>query len=484
MYALASPTTPSPKVKLKALKIATGNVIMSEKSNSSNDDEKEQSKSKTILNFLWGASPFPKMVENLVGEAVDFIESCFVVRQHYHQQLADMIFDELENNWTKVYVKDYQRISHKIDIDHVNNPKVVMFKKPKGYVVYKKGCRLVYVQSYGRHHIHMTTPTIGFDVDLFISETIKKYEEKQSQIVKATHWNRYRIQKCIGAEKNEVNVSFLSMRDDDKLDEPCDDMCDNSMDSIYSNIDYEKDHSFMYEKHRYNFEKPTKDSFENLYYPSNILKVVERARKWFKMEAWYKERMLPWKLGMCFHGVGGTGKSEMAKNTAKDLSIPLYQFYLNTMTDREFINFWEQMETPCVALFEDFDNVFHGRVSQTEHKSLTFDCVLNQLSGVNASQGILLIVTTNDISKIDPAMGVGTTHGNISSRPGRIDMVVEFPTMDIENRRKLANRVLSSWTDCIDEIVQKGEGMTPAQFQELCIQFAVEKIHSENGEVI
>lgn len=458
--------------------------IQSPTTNSSPKDEK-QSKPKTILNFLWGASPFPRLVQDLVEETVDFVESCFLVKQHYHQLLADMIFDELETNWTKVYVKQYQHISQKLDIDVVNNPKVVMFKKPKGYVIYKKENRIIHMQSYGKHHIYLITPTIGFDVDLFITDVIKKYEEKQIKITKATHWNRYRIAKFIGAEKNETNISFLPLRDDREYGEVDDSgIYDNSVDSIHSNIDLEKDNSFMYEKHRYNFDKPIKDNFENLYYPSQILKCVERAQKWFKMQDWYNQRMLPWKLGMCFHGVGGTGKSEMAKSIAKDISVPLYQFYLNTMTDREFIQFWEEMETPCVALFEDFDNVFHGRISQTEHKSLTFDCVLNQLSGVSSSQGILLIVTTNDISKIDSAMGVGTTHGNISTRPGRIDMVVEFPTMDLDNRIKLANRVLSTWPECIETMVEKGDGMTPAQFQELCIQFAVEKLHSETNEVI
>ena len=54
---------------------------------------------------------------------------------------------------------------------------------------------------------------------------------------------------------------------------------------------------------------------------------------------------------------------------------------------------------------------------------LTFDCLLNCLDGVERTDGIFTIVTTNDISKVDPALGQprklpdGTTEF-ISTRPG------------------------------------------------------------------
>ena len=36
---------------------------------------------------------------------------------------------------------------------------------------------------------------------------------------------------------------------------------------------------------------------------------------------------------------------------------------------------------------------------------LTFDCLLNCLDGVERSDGIFTIITTNDIAKVDPALG-------------------------------------------------------------------------------
>ena len=54
---------------------------------------------------------------------------------------------------------------------------------------------------------------------------------------------------------------------------------------------------------------------------------------------------------------------------------------------------------------------------------LTFDCLLNCLDGVERADGIFTIITTNDIGKIDPALGQPRklpdgTHG-VHLAPGR-----------------------------------------------------------------
>jgi SpoVK/Ycf46/Vps4 family AAA+-type ATPase len=140
---------------------------------------------------------------------------------------------------------------------------------------------------------------------------------------------------------------------------------------------------------------------------------------------------------------------------------------------------------PCIALIEDIDGVFHGRknisggnaemsaflrnaemmgrdgqdgqggdgedtISQPKEASgedgegrqqrqmrrpqipmnsgLTFDCLLNVLDGVERLEGVFVIITTNDITKVDPAIGQ-PTGDNGSTRPGRIDRVIELRNM-------------------------------------------------------
>src|SRR4029079_15091109 len=125
---------------------------------------------------------------------------------------------------------------------------------------------------------------------------------------------------------------------------------------------------------------------------------------------------------------------------------------------------------------EDIDNVFHGRENIARKHSpmplflgggrkddegrdpapmptpLTFDCLLNCLDGVERSDGIFTIITTNDVSKIDPAMGQPRKLPDggvefISTRPGRIDKAVELTYMEPADKKVLAKRILGEYPD-------------------------------------
>lgn len=114
---------------------------------------------------------------------------------------------------------------------------------------------------------------------------------------------------------------------------------------------------------------------------------------------------------------------------------------------------------------------------------LTFDALLNCLDGVERSEGIFTIITTNDISKIDAALGQPrtTTDGSlefISTRPGRIDKAIELTYMEPEDKKRMAKKILGDYADqlramidFIDEYPELQE--TPAQFQERCAQVAL-----------
>lgn len=224
------------------------------------------------------------------------------------------------------------------------------------------------------------------------------------------------------------------------------------------------------------------DPMEGLFFESEVLDHFEKAKQWADMGEWYRERGIPWRRGWLLYGPGGTGKSSIAKGLAQTLKVPVYQYYLGTLSDQEFSAQWESMATPCVALFEDFDNIFHGREPQSEHKLLNFDTVLNHVSGVDARDGVFLVVTTNNLDKIDSAMGVSHDGGFISTRPGRIDTVIEVGVMGEENRRKLAQSILRDWPDLVENAVSNTFNMTPSQVQEYCLQQAFVRIHEETGD--
>ena len=157
--------------------------------------------------------------------------------------------------------------------------------------------------------------------------------------------------------------------------------------------------------------------------------------------------------------------------------MPIYFLDIGTMDNEEFHRGFHDAlaNSPSIVLVEDIDAVFHGRVNVAAEKGkgLTFDCFLNALSGVESSDRILLIVTTNDMSKIDPAL-VQQDESLRVSRPGRIDEVVHMGPLDQAGRIKLAERIMRgchpAW---IAHEVRTGVGDSGAQFQLRCSKTAL-----------
>ncbi len=264
-------------------------------------------------------------------------------------------------------------------------------------------------------------------------------------------------------------------------------------------------------------KRPTNDgrALDNLIFPQRIKDLIREVELWRKSRDWYREKAIPWKRGWMLYGPPGTGKTALARAFAEDLNMPIYVYNLAEMGNHELMKAWAemQMNVPCIALIEDIDNVFHGRENVARKNSgmfgmmappaprdgdndgdkdrgrgmfappLTFDCLLNCLDGVERSDGIFTVVTTNDTSKIDPALGQprkqpdGSTEF-ISTRPGRIDKAVELGFLEVEDKKRMARRILGAYEKACFEMFEYVDRFpdheeTPAQFQERCAQVAL-----------
>lgn len=215
--------------------------------------------------------------------------------------------------------------------------------------------------------------------------------------------------------------------------------------------------------------------FEFFPFPPEIKEAHKEAIWWLQRKNWYENKGIPWRRGWLLHGKPGCGKSFFIKCIAIDLDLPIFSFDLSSMSNEELYKFWNQaaVDTPCIIVLEDFDNCFHGRKNQArENGGITFDALLNCISGIQCFDGIFLIITTNDMSKIDPAIGAV---GEMSSRPGRIDRVIEMAEMNTDCKLKFAQYIFDGNRSLMDEAMKRSDGMTAAQFTELCRSIVIKR---------
>lgn len=166
---------------------------------------------------------------------------------------------------------------------------------------------------------------------------------------------------------------------------------------------------------------------------------------------WYTNRGIPYRRGYLLHGPPGTGKTSLCFAAAGILGLKLYLLDLNsTALDEESLSLlFSELPRRCIILLEDIDSagITKARTAgsaststpdtpvndatpkdgsaeagsaaateKTKKGGITLSGLLNVIDGVAASEGRILIMTTNHVEKLDPAL----------LRPGRVDMKIAF----------------------------------------------------------
>jgi ATPase family associated with various cellular activities (AAA) len=229
---------------------------------------------------------------------------------------------------------------------------------------------------------------------------------------------------------------------------------------------------------------------DNLSYENSVQEFYKEVCRWKDSKEWFKSKGLPWRFGAGIFGPPGTGKTSLSRAIGQSLDMPIHSYDLTTMDNEDLVENWQYSlsESPCIVLLEDIDRIFNEskQIRTAIDKSpLTLDCLLNCISGVQPSDGILVLVTANDITKLDPALGVPDPSGK-STRPGRLDRAIYVGILNKEGREKIAKRILSDVPELIEKVVDEGEGETGAQFEGRCSKLALEmywgefKVYGEN----
>lgn len=149
-----------------------------------------------------------------------------------------------------------------------------------------------------------------------------------------------------------------------------------------------------------------------------------------KTRTWYSRRGLPYQRGYLLHGPPGTGKSSLCLSIAGHFDLDVYVLTMSGLDDHSLKSLFAELPQHCIVLLEDVDaTAVHrkpGDASQSvsqngpANRKVSLSTLLNVLDGLASSEGRLLIMTTNHIERLDPAL----------IRPGRVDMKVELYLAD------------------------------------------------------
>lgn len=171
--------------------------------------------------------------------------------------------------------------------------------------------------------------------------------------------------------------------------------------------------------------------------PPGSIEGVEAKIEWFRgAEEWFAHRGIPYRLGLLFAGPPGTGKSSLIMALANRFRRPLYVLNLGALRDDDaLLDAFTDVPAHALLVIEDIDacDAAASRVTAPKNdrkddnraadggdrktlRGVSMSALLNVIDGAVATDGRILIMTTNHPEKLDPAL----------VRPGRVDHRLEF----------------------------------------------------------
>jgi chaperone BCS1 len=187
--------------------------------------------------------------------------------------------------------------------------------------------------------------------------------------------------------------------------------------------------------------------------------IATDLQEFLESRDWYESRGIPYKRGYLMHGPPGNGKTSLCKALASEMGLDLCILNLADLTDEnaselmaDLVDIGRQNQ-PKLLVAEDVDSFVEGR--KVKKKTLSFSTLLNMFDGVASQEGTVLVLTTNIVESLDPAL----------IRPGRIDLKVEVPNPSPKNIQEYLELFYGKKVGNIEF-----SGVSMSQVQECCIQ--------------
>ncbi|KAJ2749064.1 ATPase of 26S proteasome regulatory subunit 4 [Coemansia pectinata] len=272
----------------------------------------------------------------------------------------------------------------------------------------------------------------------------------------------------------EYYVSMLSFVDKDQLEPGCSVLMHQKTMAVIGVLQDDADPMVSVMK----LEKAPTESYADVGgLEQQIQEIKEAVELPLTHPELYEEMGIKPPKGVILYGVPGTGKTLLAKAVANQTSATflrvvgseLIQKYLGDGPKlvRELFRVAEE-NSPSIVFIDEIDAIGTKRYDSNSggEKEIqrTMLELLNQLDGFDSRGDVKVIMATNKIESLDPAL----------IRPGRIDRKIEFPLPDVKTKRHIfgihTSRMTLSEDVDLEEFVMSKDDLSGADIKAICTE--------------
>ncbi|RGB31748.1 26S proteasome subunit P45 [Rhizophagus diaphanus] len=286
----------------------------------------------------------------------------------------------------------------------------------------------------------------------------------------------------------EYYVSILSFVDKDLLEPGCSILLHHKAMSVVGVLQDDTDPMVSVMK----LEKAPTESYADIGgLEQQIQEIKESVELPLTHPELYEEMGIKPPKGVILYGVPGTGKTLLAKAVANQTSATflrvvgseLIQKYLGDGPKlvRELFRVAEE-HAPSIVFIDEIDAIGTKRYDSNSggerEIQRTMLELLNQLDGFDSRGDVKVIMATNRIESLDPAL----------IRPGRIDRKIEFPLPDVKTKRRIFNihtgRMTLAEDVDLEEFVMSKDDLSGADIKAICTEAGLLALRERRMKVI
>ncbi|CAF1406720.1 unnamed protein product [Rotaria magnacalcarata] len=273
---------------------------------------------------------------------------------------------------------------------------------------------------------------------------------------------------------SEHYVTIMSFVDKDQLEPGCTVLLNHKVHAVIGVLGDDVDPMVAVMK----LEKAPKETYADIGgLTTQIQEIKEAVELPLTHPEYYEEMGIKPPKGVILYGQPGTGKTLLAKAVANQTSATflrvvgseLIQKYLGDGPKlvRELFRVAEEY-APAIVFIDEIDAIGTKRYDSNSggerEIQRTMLELLNQLDGFDSRGDVKVIMATNRIDSLDPAL----------IRPGRIDRKIEFPLPDEKTRRMIfkihTGRMTLSDDVNLEELIMAKDDLSGADIKAICTE--------------